>query len=484
MNEARARVARDVCDDLIVTIDAQRALEIRQADLILELICWYDRVPDAVAAGAERLSPAGSDGTPLIAEFLVLELAPLIGASEASAQGLIRDVADLAHRLPKLWGRLHDGAIPLWQARKIAQACGDLSEAAAGVVDSKLAPALGRLPWGRLLRRVLGLVAQADTDLAARRAAARNERGVWIRHHADFSSTLFARLNTAQARQLAHAVDTLAREAAARPGCESSADELRANALATLAAPTGLSTEPIAGTHRDLLDPTAHPPASAATTAAPVTHRRRSVAGGQSAGAEAAPTDASHSELGAIGIARPKSTMVIHLQAADLSSVGRRAGASGSGTGFVADRGRLGPLLEEQVRELVAHDRVTIRPVIDLNSDPAVDSRPVPSFIRRHLLLRELVSVFPFAIQDAIGCDLDHTVPYDPGGPPGQTRPSNLGPLGRRTHRSKTHGGWTLSQPQAGAYRWRSSLGYVHRVDAAGSARIDEGAAPDLPQPP
>lgn len=124
MDEARARVARDVCYDLIVTMDAQRALEIRQADLILELICWYDRVPDAVAAGAERLSPAGSEWPPHRGGPGV-GAGALMGASEASAQGLIRDVADLAHRLPKLWGRLHDGAIPLWQAPKIAQACRD-----------------------------------------------------------------------------------------------------------------------------------------------------------------------------------------------------------------------------------------------------------------------------------------------------------------------------------------------------------------------
>jgi len=52
-------------------------------------------------------------------------------------------------------------------------------------------------------------------------------------------------------------------------------------------------------------------------------------------------------------------------------------------------------------------------------------------------------------------CDLGHTIPYDRTGP-GPTTHSNLGPLCRRHHRLKTHGGWTLTQPRPGEFHWLS----------------------------
>jgi hypothetical protein len=56
---------------------------------------------------------------------------------------------------------------------------------------------------------------------------------------------------------------------------------------------------------------------------------------------------------------------------------------------------------------------------------------------------------------------IDHTVPYDPSGPPGQTSRENLGPLSRREHRAKTVGGWRTKQPDPGLYVWRSPEGHV-----------------------
>ena len=60
-------------------------------------------------------------------------------------------------------------------------------------------------------------------------------------------------------------------------------------------------------------------------------------------------------------------------------------------------------------------------------------------------------------------------VPPDEGGPPGQTTPDNLGPLGRHHHRLKTHGGWRCAQPERGVYLWRSPHGHWACVDASGT---------------
>ncbi|MGZ4461152.1 MAG: DUF222 domain-containing protein, partial [Nocardioidaceae bacterium] len=62
----------------------------------------------------------------------------------------------------------------------------------------------------------------------------------------------------------------------------------------------------------------------------------------------------------------------------------------------------------------------------------------------------------------------------------------NLGPLGRRMHRVKTHGsGWTHHQPEPGVYHWRTPHGYRVRVDATGSHWLgrDHHAGND-PDPP
>ena len=71
--------------------------------------------------------------------------------------------------------------------------------------------------------------------------------------------------------------------------------------------------------------------------------------------------------------------------------------------------------------------------------------------------------------------DLDHTeryVPMDYGGPPGQTRLGNLGPMARPGHRAVTHGGWTKHQPEPGYFVHRSPCGYVYLVNNQGTLAL------------
>ena len=60
---------------------------------------------------------------------------------------------------------------------------------------------------------------------------------------------------------------------------------------------------------------------------------------------------------------------------------------------------------------------------------------------------RDRTCCFPGCRQPARRCDLDHTIPYDQGGP---TVAGNLGPLCRYHHRLKTHTSWSLCQPEPG----------------------------------
>ena len=92
--------------------------------------------------------------------------------------------------------------------------------------------------------------------------------------------------------------------------------------------------------------------------------------------------------------------------------------------------------------------------------------------------------MFPRGTLPARDADADHTVPWVSrarGGPPGQTRLANLGPLARGHHNAKTLGGWQLHQPEPGTYYWRTPTGHWSCVDASGTAylgtqRLEAGA--------
>jgi len=194
-----------------------------------------------------------------------------------------------------------------------------------------------------------------------------------------------------------------------------------------------------------------------------------------------------------------------------------RAGLRSPGVARVEGPGGLddvGPLLADQVRDLLGHARVRVLPVIDLAGEPAIDAYEAPDRIRTQVVLRDTHSRFPYSTRAARSCDLDHTKPYQAGAgqtggadqrggisqastanptsrpgqttdvgqtshadtarSAGQTRPGNLGALDRAAHRAKTHGGWHLTQPHPGVFDWTSPLGYHYRVDPHGSRRLSQ----------
>jgi hypothetical protein len=104
-----------------------------------------------------------------------------------------------------------------------------------------------------------------------------------------------------------------------------------------------------------------------------------------------------------------------------------------------------------------------------------VDGYEVPDSMREAMALRTPADAFPHANSVSRRLELDHTVPYldpDHGGPPGQTRPGNLGPMTRRHHRIKTHSAWAVRQIGDGAYLWRSPHGRHYLVDQTGTTAV------------
>ncbi|WP_210115769.1 DUF222 domain-containing protein [Acidipropionibacterium timonense] len=419
-SDAAVSVRRGIADAIAATVVAERRAVAQRMALVAELVDVYECPAVEIAPGSVRGTRV-ADGVPLVDEFLVPELAAVLGVGVPTAWHLVRDVTCLVHRHPRTWAALQQGRVDAWQARRVAQACreAELSADQCRIVDDRLADTWGRLPWARIRRRLAGLVLAVDEERAARRRQVRwGRRFLAMRHGDDGMTTLVGRLASADALALQHRLDQIrAAIVDADPGVDASADQLAADALGILAR-------------------------------------------GRWAG-DAGP--------------RGRATMVVHLDRADL----RRAIDGGpTGTAVVEGTGTdLGPVLLAEVRALLGDNAIHVQPVIDLTEDPAIDGYVPHARIRRRVLWREPVSVFPYSSTRSRRCDLDHTVPWRRLGPPGQTRPSNLGPLARLEHRVKTFGGWRVRQPSPGRYEWTSPLGFRYVVAQGRTTR--EVHAPD-----
>jgi hypothetical protein len=81
-----------------------------------------------------------------------------------------------------------------------------------------------------------------------------------------------------------------------------------------------------------------------------------------------------------------------------------------------------------------------------------------PTALRQLIHQRHTTCTFPSCNQPARRCDLDHTIPWQPGA----TCHCNLAPLCRRHHRSKQSPGWKLVQPWPGLLVWITPAGTWH----------------------
>ncbi|WP_405067444.1 hypothetical protein OG558_38485 [Kribbella sp. NBC_01510] len=145
-----------------------------------------------------------------------------------------------------------------------------------------------------------------------------------------------------------------------------------------------------------------------------------------------------------------------------------------TGTGVLRAEA-IGPLLADQLADLIGHGPYTVKPVIDLNDAVSVDAYEIPDRIRERVKLTHPVELFPFGTQETHrGMDLDHLQPYDPLGPPGQTSTTNLAPLGRYGHRVKTHAhGWTVHRLDHQTLEWTTPHGFTFQVAPTGTIRVN-----------
>jgi hypothetical protein len=367
----------------------------------------------------EGLVPLAGPGAPWVAEFAPVDLAAALGMTQDAGRQLIADALELAYRLPKLWARAVAGAVPVWRARLIARETTDLSVEAALFADRLIAATPRRINQVNAARLVQEARLYFDPDRAiADEEEALAKRGVWLRHGADSPATtdVTMTLDTPDALLLDQTVARIAGDLKDLGDTET-LDVRRARAVGILADPQH-ALDLLSG--HDNLTPS---------------HR-----GGTT-------------------------NLYLHLTPADLAVdlTGGAGAASIEKLGAATTR----LLTDWFTRFAATGTKITIRPVLDLNSQEAVDQHDPPEAMRETVLLRDAHCVFPGCGRDSRACDLDHITEYFPmedGGPPGQTRPANLAPLCRTHHRVKTHSRWRYKRLDDGAYTWTSPTDHQYIV--------------------
>ncbi|MDP3893586.1 hypothetical protein, partial [Nocardioides sp.] len=202
--------------------------------------------------GAEQLVQVGGDGTPLVAEFAIAELACLREVHPASCRAATADVLDLHHRLPHTWKVVAALRCDAWVARKVAVMTRHLDRFAVGLGEQAVAASIGAESPSRVLTIAEAKTIEADTP--AHRARLEEQRR---RRYVSLSRTdehglrhLIARIHTADAIWIDAMLNRIADLTAHQhPGATH--DELRSHAMGWLARPAELLQLLLTGTQTD-----------------------------------------------------------------------------------------------------------------------------------------------------------------------------------------------------------------------------------------
>ncbi|GAB3778883.1 hypothetical protein [Nocardioides pacificus] len=411
----------------------------------------------SAGVGGDRLVRVGGEGTPRVRELALCELAVARQCHPLAARKVTADVLDLRHRLPLTWARFTTGAVEQWLVCKVAALTRELPHAVVGLVDAAVAACVATESPSRVLAICAAKIIEADPAAHAKRVAAEQARRFVSLTRTDATGLrhVIARVTAGDAAWVDATVDRVA-DILATQHPDTGRDLLRSQAFGWLGRPAELL---------QLLLEAAQPEDETQPQAPEAPSR-----------ALAFPADLLDT-LRAIDPARlrPGAVLYVHLHEAALAGLV-------PGVARVED---LGPLALTQLRELLGHTQITLKPVIDLRETTSVNAYEHPVAMRERITLRTPGEVFPHATRISRRLDLDHATPYRAQGPPGQTPPGQTGehntaPLSRTTHRAKTHLGYHLTQTGPGIYLWRTPHGLHRLVDSHGTHPIDARTAHHL----
>jgi len=400
--------------------DAQAASAAAEVVVLQSVIAWTaeHRVEQDVVTAAtfgDNGVLLGGVGCPLMSEFDVYDLAASLSMSSDAGCNFVGRTLELRYRLRRTWERVLSLDVPKWKAFRLAELTMNLTWEAARYIDTMLAPTLHSCTYAQIERTVTMGIDLYDPDEAERRGKkAADEREFNVRLggpastegvvHVDGTLALEDALDLEQAVQ--HGANTLA-----DLGCEETLDARRAMAVGEMA----------------------------------------------------------------------RTQLALDLASDDDLESGTTDGGTGSGRGVTIyahldpdsphatlDNPGAGDVLIHQIQAWcqAVGNTVTIKPVIDLNTETSTDAYTPTTKLTEQVRLRDQCCVFPHCTRRARYCDLDHRIPYHQTDPAtgGKTTTSNLALLCRRHHRTKTFSAWTYDTPQPGVYDWTSPTGSRFRV--------------------
>ena len=199
----------------------------------------------ATVEGSEGELAIAGPGAPLVAEFCVADLALALGMSTDAGRTYLGDAVELRYRLPRIWATVTTGRVPVWKARKIAQATKHLCPEGAAHVDRHLAPQAARCSYAQIDRAVDDALRLFDpAEALKRRREAADERCFDVDlDQVSFNGTVHidAELDLPDALDLNDAITTGAAQLAAL-GSDESLDVRRSLAAGALARGSSPST--------------------------------------------------------------------------------------------------------------------------------------------------------------------------------------------------------------------------------------------------
>jgi len=388
-------------------------------------------------------------------EAVAAEVAAVQSITAGMAGGLLHHAVCLRERLPRVAAVFAAGVIDYRCVRMIvARTLLAIDPEVLDAIDAELAGAVrtwGPLSLAKMQQSVDGIVVRHDPDARRRTDAAARGRHVDIAHDRG-TSYLSGQLHQTDATVLDRRLTALAHTV-----CDDdprTVEQRRADALGALAAG-----------HTVLVCACGSSACAAAGNGSPppavVVHVVTEVAALESA--ESTEVHGERDEDNTFEMITSRERLVEVIRQARCPTAPRPAVPSAiPGFGFVVG----GTAVPANVlADLAARGIAELRPVIHPgDSPPELRYRPsvaLATFVR----CRDLTCRFPGCECPADFCDIDHTIPYDLGGP---THASNLKALCRKHHLLKTFwcgsSGWRDEQLPDGIVIWTAPTGHTYRT--------------------
>jgi hypothetical protein len=340
------------------------------------------------------------------------EVAAAFRTSLGMAGSFLRYALAMRERLPRVAAVFRAGDIDYRLFQTMVYRTDLITDPAVlAIVDAELAVRASRWPsmtQGRLATEIDRVVAHRDPDAVRRARERAKDREVAIWEVGSGISEIYGRLFATDAKALDARLDALAATVCA--GDPRSRDQRRADALGALAA------------------------------------------GAERLGCRCGSPDCDADP-------RPAGPVVVHVIAEQTSLEGR----STTPAAMLVD-GVEGLIPAELIAELATSARLTLLGPPTGPEPGYTPSAKLAEFVR----CRDLTCRAPGCDRPAIGCDIDHTIPYAQGG---ATHASNLKCLCRLHHLMKTFWDWHDQQLPDGTIIWRLPDGHTY-VTTPGSALL------------